>query len=86
MPYRVGARRSALEAKIAGGANLFPRLGESTLNVGKQNVAAVREHLQLNAIPLRAEDVEGNKGRKMTLYTKTGIVVVQSIGEAPREI
>ncbi|NLJ85127.1 MAG: chemotaxis protein CheD [Firmicutes bacterium] len=83
---RVGARRSALEAKIAGGANLFPRLGESTLNVGKQNVAAVREHLQLNAIPLRAEDVEGNKGRKMTLYTKTGIVVVQSIGEAPREI
>ena len=83
---RIGGRRSALEAKIAGGANLFPKLANSSLNVGKQNVAAVKKHLNLNKIPLRGEAVEGNRGRKMTLYTKTGVVVVQSIGEEPQEI
>ncbi|NMB25967.1 MAG: chemotaxis protein CheD [Firmicutes bacterium] len=83
---RIGGRRSALEAKIAGGANLFPKLANSSLNVGKQNVAAVKEHLQRNRIPLRGEAVEGNRGRKMTLYTKNGVVLVQSIGEEPQEI
>lgn len=83
---RIGGRRSALEAKIAGGANLFPKLGSSSLNVGKQNVMAVKEHLKKHRIPLRGEAVEGNKGRKMTFYTKNGVVLVQSIGEEPQEI
>lgn len=83
---RAGGRRSAFQAKIAGGANLFPKLQAVSLNVGKQNVAAVKEHLLLNNIPLRGEDVEGNSGRKMILYVREGIVVVQSIGNSPREI
>jgi len=83
---QAGGRRSAFQAKIAGGANLFPKLGEASLNVGKQNVAAVKEHLLINNIPLRGEDVEGHRGRKMILYVNKGVVVVQSIGESPREI
>ena len=83
---RAGGRRSAFQAKIAGGANLFPKLQVASLNVGKQNVEAVREHLLINNIPLRGEDVEGNSGRKMILYVKEGRVVVQSIGKPPREI
>ncbi|NLJ24839.1 MAG: chemotaxis protein CheD [Firmicutes bacterium] len=83
---QAGGRRSAFQAKIAGGANLFPKLQAASLNVGRQNVMAVKEHLQLNNVPLRGEDVEGNSGRKMTLYVKDGIVVVQSIGDKPREI
>ena len=83
---RVGGRRAALEAKIAGGGNLFPKLANSTLNVGKQNVAAVKEHLKKHRIPLRGEAVEGNKGRKMTFYPDSGEVLVQSIGEEPQQI
>lgn len=82
----LGGRRSVLEAKIAGGANLFPKLANSTLNVGKQNVAAVKKHLAKHGIVLKGMAVEGNKGRKMTFYPKNGMVLVQSIGEKPEEI
>jgi len=83
---RAGGRRSLLVAKIAGGSNLFPKLSEAALNVGMQNVAAVKEHLAAHRLPLRGEDVGGSIGRKMILYVESGKVVVQSIGSEPREI
>ncbi|NLY51995.1 MAG: chemotaxis protein CheD [Firmicutes bacterium] len=83
---RAGGRRSLLVAKIAGGANLFPKLSQASLNVGMQNVAAVKEHLAAHKLPLRGEDVGGSIGRKMILYVESGKVMVQSIGSEPREI
>lgn len=83
---QAGGRRNAIQAKIAGGANLFPKLATTSMSVGDQNVAAVKEHLLLNKIPLRGEDVGGTRGRKMILYVQKGIVAVQSIGEVPQEI
>ena len=83
---RAGGRRNLLIAKIAGGANLFPKLSQASLNVGMQNVAAVKEHLAAHKLPLRGEDVGGSIGRKMILYVESGKVMVQSIGSEPREI
>lgn len=83
---RAGGKRSQLVAKIAGGANLFPKLTQASLNVGLQNVAAVKKHLALHKVPLRGEDVGGNSGRKMLLYVQKGKVMVQSIGSELREI
>ena len=85
-PLSGGGRRNLLVAKIAGGANLFPKLSQASLNVGMQNVAAVKEHLAAHKLPLRGEDVGGSIGRKMILYVESGKVMVQSIGSEPREI
>lgn len=81
-----GGRKAALQAKIAGGAHVFSQDTGTVLDIGRQNVAAVREHLKQAGIPLRGEDVEGDYGRKMSLYVHTGVVIVQAIGRPPRQI
>lgn len=83
---KIGGRRSQLIAKIAGGAHLFPGVAGSRLNVGQLNVEAVKYHLQKVGVPLVAEDVGGNYGRKMTVYVAEGRVVVQAIGQPAREL
>jgi chemotaxis protein CheD len=75
-----GAGRARLEAKIAGGASMFGPA--SSVNLGDRNTRAVRARLGEHRIPLRAEDVGGTKGRKMTLSPATGEVRVEIIGES----
>ncbi len=81
-----GARRYQLKAKIAGGAHLFPTAAGASLNVGKQNVEAVRRHLREVGVPLVAEDVEGSYGRKLVVNVDDGTVIVQAIGQSAREL
>jgi chemotaxis protein CheD len=83
---KIGGRRQNLIAKIAGGAHLFPGIAGSSLNVGKQNVEAVRYHLKRMGIRLVAQDVEGNYGRKLIVYVAEGRVVVQAIGQPEKEL
>lgn len=83
---KCGGRRAQLIAKIAGGAHLFPGITGARLNVGKQNVEAVRYHLKRMGVPLVAEDVGGNYGRKLIVYVGEGRVVVQAIGQEAKEL
>lgn len=76
-----GCAGERLEAKIAGGANMFsflftePAAGAKA-GIGDRNVRAVRDKLKRMGIPLRAEDVGGDQGRTLELDTSTGALHV----------
>lgn len=81
---KVGAGRTRLCAKIAGGAKMFGS-ATSTL-IGDRNIEAVKERLKHYRIPLEGEDVGGEKGRKMTFDPATAVVTVQAIGAEARTL
>jgi chemotaxis protein CheD len=69
---------SFLQAKIAGGANMFPTIKASSMNIGAKNVEATKQILAAHNIRLLGEDVGGEKGRRVTLNVKSGVVTVVS--------
>ena len=79
-----GCNKERLAAKLAGGASMF---GPTTDNgLGERNAAAVKERLKHHAIRIVAEDIGGQKGRKILLDPGTGEVEVQIIGAKPTVI
>ncbi len=81
---RIGCDKTRLAAKICGGASMF---GPKTDNgLGERNISAVKAQLKQHSIRLVAEDVGGQKGRRMTLNPQTGEVEVQIIGATPSVI
>lgn len=84
---RVGASRSRLAAKIAGGAEMFHFRSQSSLmQVGERNVIATKETLARLGIPLLAEDTGGNYGRTVTFYPETGVFHIRAVGRAEHSI
>lgn len=79
---RAGAERARLAAKIAGGAKMFG--SAATMLIGARNIEAVRARLKHHKVPLEAEDVGGEKGRKVTFDPQTAAVIVQAIGAEAR--
>ena len=77
-----GCAQERLEAKIAGGANMFsslfpnPSQGPIKPTIGDRNVRAVKDNLKRLGIPLRGEDVGGKEGRTLELDTSTGALRV----------
>jgi chemotaxis protein CheD len=84
---RMGADRRFLEAKIAGGAQMFSGADKKfQLNIGERNIEAVRETLKALKIKIVAEDVGGTRGRTMMLDTVSGRVVLKMLGSQVKEI
>jgi chemotaxis protein CheD len=84
---KTGADRRFLEAKIAGGAQMFTGADRKfELNIGERNIEAVRETLKTLKIRIVAEDVGGSKGRTMMLHTVSGRVIVRMLGSQVKEI
>lgn len=77
-----GASKSRMVAKIAGGGAMFKK--QEAGAIGQRNVEAVKARLAAHSICIRAEDVGGDKGRKMVLDPATGKVTVERIGEKPK--
>jgi chemotaxis protein CheD len=83
----LGAVRTYICAKIAGGANMFGTMEGSFIEtIGDRNVEAVRQELARLGIPLIAEDVGANYGRTVHFNLEDGRVVIQSIGKEEREL
>ncbi len=73
-----GADSKKIQAKIFGGANMFPDLTtRPQLMIGERNIKAVREKLRHYAIPLLAKDIGGNDGRTIFFEIETGSVRVR---------
>ncbi|AMW32050.1 chemotaxis protein CheD [Fervidobacterium islandicum] len=72
---KMGASRSRLEAKIAGGASMF----QSAMDIGARNVEAVKTALQRNGIRLLAEDTGGNKARSIEYDIETGKLLIRKV-------
>ncbi|SHG57495.1 CheD, stimulates methylation of MCP proteins [Thermosyntropha lipolytica DSM 11003] len=84
---RNGADITRLEAKFAGGAQMFKFSGESDImKIGQRNAAAVEEYLQKYGIKILAKDVGGNYGRTITYDPATGDLLVRTIGHGERII
>jgi chemotaxis protein CheD len=76
-----GARRRSLQAKLFGGAcvlRAFRGFGTGT-HLGQKNVEVARQILLDEAIPVAAEDVEGERGRKLIFQTHDGAAWVRSL-------
>ncbi len=82
-----GVKRNRVVAKIFGGANMFSTNGpgESILDIGKRNVAAVKEKLKEERIRLVAEDTGGSYGRSIEFHIDTGKVIVRTKVNKNRE-
>lgn len=83
---RMGASKSRMRAKIAGGAKMFEMTGASAINVGDRNAAASREMLKKLGIPLVAEDCGKNFGRTVELYSENGDFLIKAVGKTPYKI
>jgi Chemotaxis protein; stimulates methylation of MCP proteins len=76
----LGANRSRIVAKLAGGASMFTALLPSTgLQMGERNVMATRAALAKVNIPVVAEDVGGGHGRSVYFCVSSGAVEVRSM-------
>ncbi|MBQ9120687.1 MAG: chemotaxis protein CheD [Lachnospiraceae bacterium] len=83
----LGASRSALVSKIAGGAQMFAfRTDNEMLKVGSRNVDAVKAKLAELKIPVLAEDTGLNYGRTIEFYPDTGNLLIKSVGKPTKTI
>ena len=84
---RAGANRGRLEAKLAGGAQMFAFQRNSDLvKVGERNAEAARKKLRAMHIKLLAEDTGLNYGRTVIYYPETGIYVIKAVGKPEKSI
>ena len=84
---RLGAVKSGIVAKIAGGAQMFSFSQASDLmRIGYRNVIAAKDKLRQLGIPLVAEDTGGSYGRTIELDSATGILLVKTIGHGIKRI
>ncbi|RIX51803.1 chemotaxis protein CheD [Paenibacillus nanensis] len=81
-----GARVERMEAKMAGGAQMFALGGSDTLRIGPRNVESCTEMLNQFGIPIKAQDTGGNYGRTIEFDSEKGILVIRSVQYGVKEI
>lgn len=77
-----GAVRGRILAKIAGGAKMF-ETANRVWEIGENNVAAVKEALQEEKIPLLAEDTGKNYGRTIRFRAIDGKLEISTVRHIP---
>ncbi|MCQ6274118.1 chemotaxis protein CheD [Bacillus sp. V3B] len=77
-----GARKAALKAKIAGGAQMFQfSTGNEMMRIGPRNIEAVKKQLSALHIIIVGEDVGGNNGRTIEFDPKTCILQIRTVNK-----
>ena len=69
-----GGRKENLEAKLIGGANMFPAIAS---NIGHDNISIARKKLKELGIPVVGEALGGSLGRSVEFSCLTGLVTVK---------
>lgn len=84
---RLGAQRSRVTAKIAGGSQMFS-FAQATdiMRIGDRNAEAVREVLKAHSIRILAEDVGGNYGRTVELLLESGVFVIKTVNKGDNRL
>ena len=84
---RMGAAKSRLVAKLAGGSQMFAFANASDImRVGLRNASASKEILKKLSIPIVGEDTVGNYGRTVQIDLSTGVYKVKTIDKGDKEI
>lgn len=81
-----GAQVERLEAKMAGGAQMFALGGSDTLRIGPRNVESCTEVLNQLGIPVISQDTGGNYGRTIEFDSENGILSIRSVQFGVKEI
>jgi len=76
--YNLGADRSRLIIKVAGGAQLLDAQG--IFNIGARNFTALEKILAQNGLRLQAVDVAGTQSRTMRLDLTNGNITIKTPG------
>lgn len=77
-----GCMRGRFQCKIAGGAQMFAGVNNSSLaNIGARNVQAVKQALGALRIPIMAEDTGKNYGRTLYLTAEDGVMRIKSVSK-----
>lgn len=74
----LGCALGDLQAKLFGGAWVLAAPQRED-HIGALNVQVARDELRRAGIPLAAEDVGGNRGRKIVFHTESGIALVKKL-------
>ena len=84
----IGGNKSRLEAKIAGGAQMFAygNTKSDMIRVGERNVIASKKKLEELKIPLIAEDTGDTYGRTVIFYPATGVFTIRAVGKPEKNI
>ncbi|KGX88424.1 chemotaxis protein CheD [Pontibacillus litoralis] len=83
----LGARKYAIKAKIAGGAQMFAfTSANEMMRIGPRNVESVKEQLQRYRIPLVAEDCGGNSGRTIEFDPTTALLEIRTVNKGVSQI
>jgi chemotaxis protein CheD len=83
----LGASRSRLVAKIAGGAQMFAFANATDImRVGARNAEAAKKILKELNIRLLSEDTGGNYGRTVQIDLNDGVYKVKTIDKGEKEI
>jgi chemotaxis protein CheD len=72
---RLGGRRSNLEAKVFGGARVLAIRSD----IGRRNIDFVHAYLELEGVPIVAQDVGGEHPRKVIFFPREGLVRVRRL-------
>lgn len=78
---RAGAKRSEIEVKCFGGADMFSRTIEKPglASVGRQNIMAAEALIKREGLRITKKDLGGLLGRKLYFYTHTGRVLLKRL-------
>ncbi len=83
----MGAVRSRLVAKIAGGATMFQvQSRNDMMKIGERNVQATIAKLKELNIKILAQDTGENFGRTVTFYPETGEFHIRAVGKSQKII
>ena len=83
----LGITVSAVEAKMAGGADMFAgQMQGSGRRIGARNILAARRALDSFGVRLTAQDVGGTFGRTVQFDTKTGLFTVRTLKGNVKEL
>ncbi|KGK90372.1 chemotaxis protein CheD [Desulfosporosinus sp. HMP52] len=83
----MGASKSRLRAKMAGGAQMFSFPGKPpVLKIGDRNSEAVEQELKKHGIPLLVADVGGSFGRTIHFNVGTGDLHIRTINHGEKVV
>lgn len=80
----MGSDKKDIVAKLVGGASMFRRKS-NILNIGEQNVKAVKSFLDENDIELKGEEIGGEMGRSIFFNLSNGIILMKVYGRNKSE-
>jgi chemotaxis protein CheD len=76
---KAGATRSALVAKIFGGASVIGAMARGGRHLGEENALLALRLLEEAHIPVLDQDVGGSRGRKLVFFSDEGTAWVRQL-------